>query len=187
MSENKTEDKKVKDNTHVDKNDAKIGSDDVFEIKGPGDELKELKEKLAKSEKEYLYLRAEFDNFRKQAIRERSDLLKFGGEPLARDLLSVRDIFQKALSSDVTPENFQSFLNGVEMTEKELSTIFAKHGIFEIDCKGKSFNPEQAEALSQVPTTDVPEGHVYDVMRKGYLYHDKVLRHAQVVIASKPS
>lgn len=150
-------------------------------------ELEVLQEKLDKSEKEHLYLRAEFDNFRKQSIKERSDLLKFGGESIARDLLNVLDIFQTALKAEVTKENFKSFLNGVEMTKKELETVFAKHGIFEIDCKEKPFNPEQAEALSQVPTDEVKEGHVYDVMRKGYLYHDKVLRHAQVVIATKPS
>jgi molecular chaperone GrpE len=73
------------------------------------------------------------------------------------------------------------------MTEKELETVLNKHGIFEINCKEKPFNPEQAEALSQVPTSDLEEGHVFDVMRKGYLYHDKVLRHAQVVIATKPA
>jgi len=187
MSDNKTESKNVETNTPSDTKESGPDENTVININEPKDELEEIKAKLANAEKEYLYLRAEFDNFRKQSIKERSDLLKFGGEPLARDLLNVRDVFQKALELNVTPENFQAFLNGVEMTEKELSTVFAKHGIFEIECKEKPFDPEKAEALSQIPTTDVPEGFVYDVMRKGYLYHDKVLRHAQVVIATKPS
>jgi len=190
MSDTKTESKTTDENVSE---EVKITTEDTKETDSETNEPKKLSEvedltlKLEKAEKEHLYLRAEFDNFRKQSIKERADLLKFGGEPLARDLLNVRDIFQKALDSEVTPENFQAFLSGVEMTEKELSTVFAKHGIFEIECKEKPFDPEKAEALSQVPTADIEEGHVYDVMRKGYLYHDKVLRHAQVVIATKPS
>ncbi len=149
-------------------------------------EIDALKAELEASKKEHLYLRAEFDNFRKQSIKERSDLMKFGGEYIARDLLNALDVFEKALEMEVTSENFQSFLDGVKLTEKELKAVFTKHGINEIDCKHKPFNPEQAEALSQVPSPDLEEGSVYDVMRKGYLYHDKVLRHAQVVIATKP-
>lgn len=168
------------------KQEAEKSKDNVIEL-NEKTELELTKEKLAQAEKEHLYLRAEFDNFRKQSIKERSELLKFGGEPLARDILSVVDIFQKALEAEVTTENLKAFVNGVEMTEKELKTLMTKHGISEIECKGKAFNPEQAEALSQIPTEEVPEGHVFDVMRKGYLYHDKVLRHAQVVIATKPS
>ncbi len=156
------------------------------EKKSPLSETEHLKAELEKSQKDYLYLRAEFDNFRKQSIKERSDLLRFGGEKIARDLLNVLDVFEKALEMEVTPNNFKSFLDGVQLTKNELSGVFKKHGILEMDCKNKAFNPEQAEALGQVPSSDVKEGFVYDVMRKGYLYHDKVLRHAQVVIATKP-
>lgn len=161
--------------------------DEAPEIKTPElSELELLKVELETSKKEHLYLRAEFDNYRKQSIKERSDLLRFGGESIARDLLNVLDVFEKALSMDVTAENFQAFLDGVKLTEKDFKDVFVKHGINEIDCKNKLFNPEQAEALSQVPSEEIGEGFVYDVMRKGYLYHSKVLRHAQVVIATQP-
>ncbi len=149
-------------------------------------ELESLKTELKNSKKEYLYLRAEFDNFRKHSIKEHSELIKFGGEAIARDLLTVLDVFQKALEMKVSPKNFQSFLDGVKLTEKELKGVFSKHGISEIDCKNKPFNPSQAEALSQFPSADIKEGLVYNVMRKGYFYHEKVLRHAQVIIATKP-
>lgn len=149
-------------------------------------EVDKLKAALAASQKEFLYLRAEFDNHRKQSFKERSDLIKFGGESIARDLLNVLDVFEAALAIDVSAENFQSFIEGVQLTEKELKGVFTKHGINEIDCKHKPFNPEQAEALSQIPSADFEEGSVYDVMRKGYLYHTKVLRHAQVVITTTP-
>ncbi len=149
-------------------------------------EIELVKEELENTKKEHLYLRAEFDNFRRQSIKERSNLLKFGGEAIARDLLNVLDVFQKALDMDVNAENYTSFIDGVKLTETELKNVFSKHGITEIECKEKPFNPEEAEALSQVPTDSIDDGHVFDVMRKGYRYHDKVLRHAQVVIATKP-
>jgi len=184
---NSKKDDKIKNEKSAQIEENVIKSESKVEEEAVKSEFDDLKKQLEKAQKEHLYLRAEFDNYRKQAIKERSDLLKFGGEPLARDLLNVRDVFQKALQLDVTPENLEAFKNGVEMTEKEFSNVFAKHGIFEMESKEKPFDPEKAEALSQFPTSDVPEGHVYDVMRKGYLYHDKVLRHAQVVIATKPS
>lgn len=146
----------------------------------------DLQAQLDEANKEHLYLRAEFDNFRKQSLKERSELLKFGGEAIARDLLEVADVFEKALAMEVTPENLQSFLDGVKLTKKELKSVFNKHGIQEIDCKEKPFDPSTSEALSQIPTTDLKDGLVYDVMRKGYLYHDRVLRYAQVVVATNP-
>ncbi len=147
----------------------------------------DLEAELENSKKEYLYLRAEFDNFRKNSIKERSELIKFSGQNIAKDLLGVLDVFQKALETNVTSDNFESFVDGIKLTEKELTDIFSKHGIREINCKHKAFNPSEAEALSQSPSTDVKEGFVYSVIRKGYFYHEKVLRHAQVTIATKPA
>lgn len=181
MSENTNNDEtpEIEDDLHI--------LPDEEEIVPEKSEVEILQEQLETSQKEHLYLRAEFDNFRRQSIKERSNLLRFGGESIARDLLNVLDVFEKALAMEVTSENFESFIEGVKLTESEFKGVFTKHGILEMDCKEKAFNPEQAEALSQVPTADLEEGHVYDVMRKGYLYHDKVLRHAQVVIATKPT
>lgn len=136
-------------------------------------------------EKELLYLRAEFDNFRKQSIKERSELIKFGAEALSRDLLSVIDVFQKALESDVNAENFKAFVEGVSLTEKELINVLDKHGVRNFECLGKAFDPNNAEALSQIPSPEHKAGEVIEVMRKGYSYHDKVLRYAQVVIAAE--
>lgn len=164
------------------KNEEPKNNSDVLE----NEEVQSIQSELEESQKNYLYLRAEFDNYRKQSTKERSDLIRFGGEALARDLLSVLDIFEKALSMNVNSENIQSFIDGVKLTEKELKGVFSKHGIQELESKGKLFDPETSEALSQIPTSDCPDGHVYDVMRKGYLYHDRVLRYAQVVVANNP-
>ncbi len=149
-------------------------------------EPKNLAADLEKQKQEYLYLRAEFDNFRKQSIKERSDLVRFGAERISRDLLNVIDLMEKAMSVEVTPETISSYVEGISLTAKELNKTLEKHGIREIDCKNKAYDPMNAEALSQVPSNEVSDGHVLEVMRKGYKYHEKVLRPAQVVIATKP-
>lgn len=182
-TKNENENEKVVPLTKDKPNDEKKAS---TKQDAAGDKKPNLEEELAETQKDLLYLRAEFDNFRKQSIKERSDLVRFAGESLARDFLGVLDIFEKATAMTVTAENFSSFVDGVSLTEKEIKDVLSKHGIREIDCKNKLFNPTEAEALSQVPTDEVEEGHVYDVMRKGYKFHDKVIRHAQVVLATKP-
>ena len=149
-----------------------------------GNSMEELAATVKQKDKELLYLRAEFDNFKKQTIKERSEILKYSGQTLALDLLSVVDVFEKALEQNVTEQNYKNFVDGVKLTEKQLNSQLDKHGIREIKCKGQVFDPNQCEALSQVPAKDVKDGEVIDVMRKGYMFHDKVLRHAQVVIAS---
>lgn len=138
---------------------------------------------LKQAQENYLYLCAEFDNFKKKAQRERSDLIRYGAEKLAFDLLSALDIFQKALEVQVTAENFKSFVDGVHLTSKELAKTLEKHHIKEIPCLGKKFNPSVHEALSQIPSKDHDKNTVINVFKKGYSYKDKTLRHAQVVVS----
>ena len=134
---------------------------------------------------EYLYLRAEFENYKKNAIKERSDLLKFGAERIARDVLEVVDNFERALEIKASAETLQSFKTGIEMTAKELKDALAKHGIQEVPSQGLPFNPLHHEAISSEATTAVPAGHVSRVFKKPYKLHDKIIRMGQVVVASE--
>lgn len=143
-------------------------------------------EEAAKWKNEYLYLKAEFENYKRHNIKERSELLKFGAERVARDILEVVDNFERALQTKVTPETLQTFKVGVEMTAKELKDVLAKHGVTEIPSEGQPFNPIHHEAISSEPTTAVPEGYVSRIFKKPYKLHDKILRMGQVVVASKP-
>lgn len=144
-------------------------------------------EEAAKWKNEYLYLKAEFENFKRHNIKERSDLLKFGAERVARDILEVVDNFERALQTKITPETLQTFKVGIEMTAKELKDVLAKHGVTEIPSEGQAFNPAYHEAISSEPTTAVPAGHVARVFKKPYKLHDKIIRMGQVVVASKPA
>ena len=144
-------------------------------------------EEAAKWKNDFLYLKAEFENYKRNALKERSDLLKFGAERIARDILDVVDNFERALQVKLSPETLQTFKVGIEMTAKELKEMLAKHGVQEIPSEGQAFNPAHHEAISSEPTTALPAGHVARVFKKPYKLNDKVLRMGQVVVATAPA
>lgn len=150
-------------------------------------ELQQTKTELDKTKRDLLYLAAEFENYKKNVIKDRSDLRKYGSERLVVDLLNVLDIFETALKIDVTPETLQVFKKGVEMTSAELKSVLQRHGVEEIPAHGQPFNPNSLEAISSEATDAVPEGHVSQVFKKPYKLHDRVVRPGQVVVALKKS
>lgn len=149
-------------------------------------ELELAIEDAAKWKNDFLYLKAEFENYKRNALKERSELLKFGTERIARDLLDVVDNFERALQTHLTAETLQTYKMGIEMTAKELKDLLSKHGVQEIPSEGQPFNPSFHEALSSEPTTAVPHGHISKVFKKPYKLHDKVIRTGQVVVATPP-
>jgi molecular chaperone GrpE len=149
-------------------------------------EIKKLQEQSDKYKNDYLYLRAEFENYKRHAIKERADSLKYGPERLVRDLLEVMDNFERALSTQVSPENFANFKQGVEMTAAELKNLLQRHSVTEVPTEGLAFDPAIHEALSSEPTDKVAPGHISKVFKKAYKLHDKIIRPAQVVVAKKP-
>lgn len=138
-----------------------------------------------KNRNDLLYMKAEFDNYKRQSIKERSDLQKYGAERFVRDLLPILDNFERALSMKVTSENFASFVKGIEMTSSEIKTLLNKHAIVEVPCEGLPFDPSIHEALSAEATDKVPPGHIARVFQKPYKFHEKVIRTGQVVVAQK--
>lgn len=180
MNDENNETMNTNENNSVEKEDKKTSSDETTNVS-----YLKKDEEIEKLKKDYLYLRAEFDNYKKNAIKERADLLKYGGERMAFDLLNILDIFEKALATKVDANNFASFREGIELTALELKKALEKHGIHEIPSLGKTFDPNLHEALSQVPTKDKKNDTIIELFQKGYKYHDKVLRHAQVVVAKE--
>lgn len=149
-------------------------------------EIELAHEEAAKWKNDFLYLKAEFENYKRNAIKERSDLLKFGAERIVRDILEVVDNFDRALQVKLSAETMQTFKTGIDMTAKELRDALAKHGVQEVPSEGQSFNPVYHEAISSEPTSAVPVGHVSRVFKKPYKLHDKIIRMGQVVVASAP-
>lgn len=147
--------------------------------------VEKWKVEAEKSKNDLLYMRAEFDNYKRQAIKERSDLQKYGAERFVKDLLPILDNFERALSMKVTAENFATFVKGIEMTSSEIKTLLGKHSIVEVPSEGQPFDPAIHEALSAEATDKVPPGHIARVFQKPYKFHDKVIRTGQVVVAQK--
>ena len=138
-----------------------------------------------KFKNDFLYLRAEFENYKRHAIKERSELLRYAGERLARDIVGVVDNFERALSLEVKPDTLDNYVKGVQLTAQELKAVLEKHGIKAVDSEKTPFDPNIHEALASEPSTEVAEGHVLRVFEKPYRYHDKLLRVGRVVIAKK--
>ncbi|UXR65780.1 nucleotide exchange factor GrpE [Bdellovibrio bacteriovorus] len=149
-------------------------------------EIQKLQEQAEKFKNDFLYLRAEFENYKRNAIKERSEMTKYGGERLVRDLLEVVDNFERALNINVTAENFATFKQGVDMTAQELRSLLQRHNVTEVPAHGAPFDPAVHEALSAEVTDQMPPGHVVRVFKKPYKLHDKVIRPGQVVVAKKP-
>jgi len=140
-----------------------------------------------KFKNEYLYLLAEFENYKKSVIKERSDLRKYGSERLVVEVLTGIDLLDKALEANVTSANLDSFRKGIELTSQQLKSTLQKFGVEELPAKGVAFDPNMHEALSSEETSQVPAGHISQVFRKPYKLFERVVRPGQVVVARPPS
>ena len=148
-------------------------------------EVEKVQEELEKAKRDHLYLLAEFDNYRKNAIKERSELTKYGSEKFIREFLSIFDDFERALEAEVTAETVTSFREGVQMIANEIRNLMERFGVRALDPAGQPFDPSLHEALSSEPRGDMPSGHVAQVFKKAYKMHDKLIRPAQVTVATE--
>ncbi|MBD5288602.1 MAG: nucleotide exchange factor GrpE [Bacteroides sp.] len=147
------------------------------------DEVAKLKEEVAKEKKEYLFLMAEFDNFRKRTLKEKSELIRNAGESAFKGLLPIVDDFERALKATEDSEDASSVREGMELIYKKLKKYMEQNGVKEMDPEEKDFDADRHEAISAVPVPDENlKGKILDTVEKGYTINDKVLRHAKVVV-----
>lgn len=149
----------------------------------PVDQFKADSEKF---KREYLYLAAEFENYKKNAIKERTDARKFATERLVVDLLSTLDSLEAALSTQASADTIETIRKGIELTAHELRTTLQRHGVEALPADG-AFDPSIHEALTSEETDSVPAGHIARVFKRPYKLHDRVIRHGQVVVAKQKS
>lgn len=144
-----------------------------------GDELAELRRR-------YMYLAAEFDNYRKRVAREKESLVAFGNERLLRAILPVLDNLERALAHDPSGAGAEAILSGVRMTYDQLLSELGKFGLEQLSAAGKIFDPNVHEAIARIPWDGEPEGTILTEERKGYLLNGRLLRPAQVTVAIRP-
>jgi molecular chaperone GrpE len=156
--------------------------------KGNGiDPAQELQEKLQESEKKYLYLYSEFENFRRRTERDRLDFIKFGHEGFLRELLQVLDNFERALqhAKEISGEKGSpaaQITQGIEMIHYQLAESLKNQGVAEIKAEGAKFDPALHEAVGE-EVSDSEAGTVMKVVQKGYQLHGSLLRAARVIVA----
>jgi len=172
------------------------GSTDKLTIEMLSQELQELKaiheEKLAEFEEQKeqnLRVQAEWENFRRRSLKEKQDSLKFGHQNLVKDLLSAVDNLERALEHGAQNVGAEAkgILDGVELVHREILGAFAKHGVSEIEAEGKAFDPAVHEAMGQVPSAEVPANTILQVLQKGYVIHDRMLRPSRVIVSRAPT
>lgn len=146
-------------------------------------EIEDLKSQVEKEKKEYLFLMAEFDNFRKRTLREKSELIKNAAESAFKGLLPIVDDFERALKATEGSDDAGSVREGMELIYKKLKKYMEQNGVKEMDPEDRDFDADRHEAISAVPVPDESrKGKILDTVEKGYTINDKVLRHAKVVV-----
>ncbi len=144
-------------------------------------ELLKTKQELEETTDRFKRIMAEFENFKKRSSKERDMLYNSLVADIIASFLPVQDNLEKAIKSKTEDESFKQ---GIELVTKQISDIFKKFGVEEIETCGKPFDPELHEAVSNVQDDTLGEKIIKEEFRKGYKIGTKVIRHAMVVVAN---
>lgn len=140
-------------------------------------------DKIAELNDKYIRLYSEFDNYRRRTTKERAELIKSAGKDIIQDLLAVVDDFDRTLDAMDKTEDVKAFTEGVKLVQHKFMNVLQKQGLEHFETKGEVFDPELHEAITKIPApTEDLQGKVVDVIEKGYMLNDKVLRYAKVVV-----
>ena len=164
--------------------DVAAGPEESARQEGP-DELA-LQEELAKHREAMLRMQAESENLRKRLVRDQERSRKFALEGIMKELLQVRDSMERGLEVDAGSATVESLLEGQALTLRMLGKVMQDNHLEEIDPRGERFNPELHEAMTVLPTDEVEEDTVMEVLQKGFKLHDRLIRPARVVVSRKP-
>lgn len=142
------------------------------------------------AQKEILYIRAEFENYKKRIAREQEQAIRFANKMLVADLLTLLDLFDRAVSHGQTLKgkndaDINNFINGVEMTRHELTQLMQRNGVEFVGDIGEKFDPEKHEAIAQQDAETGEPDTVVQVLQKGCKLHGKLIKPAKVAVGKK--
>lgn len=171
--------------------DAEPGGASAGESEGSGwgkGELAALVEQNAELKDRFLRLAAEMENLRRRTERDKADTAKYAISSFARDVLTIGDNIARAIehvpeAAAEADSALKSFLEGMQVTERELLNVMERHGIARVDPKGERFDPNKHQAMFEVDDKGVAEGTIVEVVQAGYVIAERVLRPALVGIA----
>lgn len=137
---------------------------------------------LEKEKKEYLFLMADFDNFRKRTLKEKAELIRNGAEAAMKGLLPIIDDFERGLQAVTDTEGAEAVKEGMTLIYNKFVKYLEQNGVKAMDSTGSDFDDDRHEAVALVPGPEENKGKVIDTLQKGYMLNDKVLRHAKVAV-----
>ena len=148
----------------------------------------ELAIQLKETEDRLLRLLADFENFKRRALKERTDANQYGHQNLVKDLLSTVDNLDRAIghARGSEGEDLENLLQGVELMQRELLTALGKHGVVRIEAVGKAFDPAMHEAMAQTPDGSMAPNTVIEELQTGYMLRDRLLRPTRVIVTREP-
>lgn len=147
------------------------------------DKVAEITSQYEEMKDKYLRLTAEFDNYRKRTLKEKSDILKYAAEEVLKDLLPVIDDLDRALKAVDAAKDIDSVKEGIGLIINKFNDFLKAKGVKEIDALGKELDTDLHEAITKIPVEEEDKkGKIVDVVQKGYMLHDKVMRFSKVVV-----
>lgn len=181
LADNKNLDKDSLNHDKENKKDKKLFKKDTKLLA----EIEDLQKKNDELMNKFLYSQAEFANFKKRKEQETANMLKYSNMDIARELLPVVDNFERAIKLDDSNLNdeLSKFLDGFKMIYSHLVELLHKFEVEEIDCLNKEFDPNFEQALMTVKAEGVEPGIVVEVLQKGYMLKDKMIRPALVKVS----
>lgn len=147
-------------------------------------QLEEAQRTIEEQKDKFLRLSAEFDNYRKRTLKEKAELIRNGGEKTITAILPILDDLERALQNMQTADNVEAICQGIELIAQKFHKQLAQEGLEKMEPVGQDFDTDFHEAVALVPAPeDGQKGKVLDCVQTGYRLHDKVIRHAKVVVA----
>ncbi|NVN91671.1 MAG: nucleotide exchange factor GrpE [Desulfuromonadales bacterium] len=192
MKNNDTVDISLSDAATTDQELPCVDTSATAEPATPEERISQLEQLLAAKEAEcrenwdrFLRERADLENYRKRANREKEELLNYGTKSLIEEILPVVDNLERALSH-ASEESLSALVEGVQMTNDMLISALKKFGVTPLETAGAAFDPAFHQAMTQIPTDKQPPNTVVEEFLKGYLLKDRLLRPAMVSVATAP-
>lgn len=158
------------------------GTQNLNEPVAEESEVQELKTKIDELNDRYLRQVAEFENFKRRNAKERMDLIQTAGKEVITDLLDVLDDSERAQKVMETSNDVAQIKEGINLVFTKLRNSLQSKGLKVMDAKGKDFNPDLHEAITEIEAGPAMKGKVVDVVQNGYYLNDKIIRFAKVVV-----
>lgn len=166
-----------------DETDDNVAEAELYENARLQNELDEARAAIEKEKKDYLFLMADFDNYRKRVTREKADLLKNAAERVLLGFLPIVDDFERGLDAAASDTSAEAVREGMVLIYNKLMKYLESQGVKVMESNGADFNPDFHEAIATIPApSEELKGKVIDTTQKGYMLNDKVLRHAKVAV-----